>query len=69
MFLIYFFGGYLPQGPGPLSRYALYRHFRALGWVVRPGLEFGVDLLLYTAGPEAVHATYGVRSTGCYNHP
>ncbi|KAJ3412175.1 hypothetical protein HDV05_001150 [Chytridiales sp. JEL 0842] len=41
-------------------RYAVYSHYRNLGWVVREGIKFGVDFLLYIHGPEYRHADYGV---------
>eukprot|EP00667_Euglena_gracilis_P018492 EG_transcript_19650 len=42
------------------ARFKVYQHFRSRGWVVRHGLEFGVDFLLYAGGPEEVHAAFGV---------
>lgn len=43
-----------------LLNYAVYHHFRALGWVVRPGIKFGVDYLLYYRGPVFSHAEFAV---------
>lgn len=43
-----------------LVRYAVYHHLRSLGWVVRTGLKFGVDWLLYLRGPVFSHAEFGV---------
>ncbi|KAF2455586.1 tRNA intron endonuclease [Lineolata rhizophorae] len=43
-----------------LASYAVYHHFRSLGWVVRPGMKFGVDMLLYNRGPVFAHAEFGV---------
>lgn len=42
--------------------FAAYKHLRLRGWVVRSGLKYGVDFLLYNgAGPEFSHAEYGAR--------
>lgn len=43
-----------------LVHYAVYHHFRSLGWVPRAGLKFGVDWLLYTRGPVFDHAEFGL---------
>ena len=42
-------------------RYVVYHHFRAKGWVVRNGVKFGSDLLLYKHGPPFYHASYSVK--------
>mmetsp|Transcript_55043 Transcript_55043/g.98041 ORF Transcript_55043/g.98041 Transcript_55043/m.98041 type:complete len:315 (-) Transcript_55043:739-1683(-) len=42
------------------SRYKVYHHFRSREWIVRHGLEFGVDYLLYDGDPNTAHAAYGV---------
>ena len=42
-------------------QYAVYHHFRAKGYVVKDGLKFGVDYLLYKEGPPFYHARYSVR--------
>ena len=48
--------------PGPnnpfIIKYAVYHHFRSLGWVVRGGLKFSVDYLLYKRGPVFSHAEF-----------
>lgn len=41
-----------------LVKYAVYHHFRSLGWVVKNGIKFCVDLLLYKKGPAFTHAEY-----------
>ncbi|KAL8767917.1 MAG: hypothetical protein Q9209_005705 [Squamulea sp. 1 TL-2023] len=48
-----------PDDPFLLS-YVVYHHFRSLGWVVRPGIKFGVDHLLYNRGPVFTHAEFAV---------
>lgn len=42
------------------ARYAVYHHFRAKGWVVKPGLKFGSDWVLYPVGPSFYHAHFTV---------
>ncbi|KAF9877061.1 tRNA-splicing endonuclease subunit [Colletotrichum karsti] len=42
-----------------LVNYAVYHHFRSLGWVPRAGIKFGVDWLLYAKGPVFDHAEFG----------
>jgi len=39
-----------------LVNYAVYHHYRSLGWVVRGGIKFCVDYLLYKRGPVFHHA-------------
>ena len=48
-----------PYDPFLLS-YVTYHHFRSLGWVVRPGIKFAVDWLLYLRGPAFAHAEFAV---------
>ncbi|KAF5235148.1 hypothetical protein FAUST_7273 [Fusarium austroamericanum] len=43
-----------------LVHYAVYHHFRSLGFVPRGGIKFGVDWLLYTRGPVFDHAEFGL---------
>lgn len=50
-----------------LIHYAVYHHFRSLGWVPRAGIKFGVDWLLYTRGPVFDHAEYGVLVLPSYS--
>ncbi|KAF3771389.1 hypothetical protein M406DRAFT_60049 [Cryphonectria parasitica EP155] len=52
-----------------LIHYAVYHHFRSLGWVPRPGIKFGVDWLLYNRGPVFDHAEYGLLVLPSYAHP
>lgn len=44
------------------SRYVCYQHFRAKGWVLKEGLRYGVDFLLYRMGPNHSHAEYAVMT-------
>ncbi|KAJ2260689.1 tRNA splicing endonuclease subunit sen2 [Coemansia sp. RSA 376] len=41
-------------------KYAAYYYYRSKGWVVRSGLKFGSDFLLYAKGPAHSHAQYSV---------
>ena len=60
-----------PLTPPPndtfLSSYVVYHHFRSLGWVVRPGIKFGVDYLLYNRGPVFSHAEFAVVIVPSYS--
>ncbi|EAS31160.3 tRNA-intron endonuclease [Coccidioides immitis RS] len=49
--------------------YVAYHHFRSLGWVVRSGVKFGVDFLLYNRGPVFSHAEFAVVVLPAYEHP
>ncbi|XP_015908115.2 tRNA-splicing endonuclease subunit Sen2 [Parasteatoda tepidariorum] len=48
-----------PDGNFPVM-YTAYHHFRSKGWIVKQGLKYGVDYLLYKDGPAFYHATYSV---------
>ncbi|KAF2967708.1 hypothetical protein GQX73_g5883 [Xylaria multiplex] len=52
-----------------LVQYAVYHHFRSLGWVPRPGIKFGVDWLLYIGGPVFSHAEFAVMVLPAYTDP
>ncbi|KAJ2213046.1 tRNA splicing endonuclease subunit sen2 [Coemansia sp. RSA 487] len=42
-------------------KYAAYYYYRAKGWVVRSGIKFGTDFLLYkSGGPSKSHSQYSV---------
>lgn len=56
-----------PDDPFLLS-YVVYHHFRSLGWVVRPGIKFAVDYLLYNRGPVFAHAEFAVLILPSYSH-
>ena len=51
-----------------LLQYVVYHHFRSLGWVVRPGIKFAVDWLLYLRGPVFSHAEFAVLVLPAYTH-
>lgn len=42
-------------------KYAAFHHFRSQGWVVKAGLKYGVDYVLYPVGPPFYHSQYAVR--------
>lgn len=52
-----------------LLHYVTYHHFRSLGWVVRDGIKFAVDWLLYKRGPVFDHAEFGVIIIPSYTNP
>src|SRR5437667_12477929 len=56
-----------PDDPFMLS-YVVYHHFRSLGWVVRSGVKFGVDYLLYNRGPAFSHAEFAITVLPSYSH-
>jgi tRNA-splicing endonuclease subunit Sen2 len=55
-----------PDDPFLLS-YVVYHHFRSLGWVVRSGVKFAVDYLLYNRGPVFSHAEFAVVIIPAYS--
>ncbi|CAK4033025.1 tRNA-splicing endonuclease subunit tsp-2 [Lecanosticta acicola] len=52
-----------------LLNYVVYHHFRSLGWVVRPGVKFSVDYLLYYRGPVFSHAEFAIMIMPSYSDP
>lgn len=57
-----------PDDPFIIS-YSVYHHFRSLGWIVRSGVKFGVDYLLYNRGPVFSHAEFAVVVIPSYDNP
>lgn len=49
--------------------YTVYHHYRSLGWVVRSGVKFSTDYLLYNRGPAFSHAEFAVVIIPSYSHP
>ncbi|KAJ1910702.1 tRNA splicing endonuclease subunit sen2 [Tieghemiomyces parasiticus] len=43
-----------------VARYAVYHYYRSRGWVVRSGLKFACDYVLYQHGPARQHSLYTV---------
>jgi tRNA-splicing endonuclease subunit Sen2 len=56
-----FTGSLRPDAPF-LVNYVVYHHYRSLGWVVKSGIKFCVDYLLYKRGPVFNHAEYAFCS-------
>lgn len=52
-----------------LINYVAYHHFRSLGWVVKTGIKFCADLLLYKRGPVFSHAEFAVVIMPSYEYP
>ncbi|XP_078436331.1 tRNA-splicing endonuclease subunit Sen2-1-like [Wolffia australiana] len=47
-----------------LNMYAAYAHLRSKNWVVRPGIQYGVDFVAYRHHPALVHSEYAVLVFG-----
>jgi tRNA-splicing endonuclease subunit Sen2 len=56
-----------PDDPFMVS-YAVYHHYRSLGWVVRSGVKFSTDYILYNRGPAFSHAEFVVIIIPSYTH-
>ncbi|XP_030751907.1 tRNA-splicing endonuclease subunit Sen2 isoform X1 [Sitophilus oryzae] len=41
-----------------IRNYLVYYYYRSKNWVVKPGIKFGGDFLLYKQGPSYYHASY-----------
>jgi len=52
-----------------LVHYAAYHYYRSLGWVIKGGIKFCVDLLLYKRGPVFHHAEFAVVVLPVYEDP
>jgi len=46
--------------PTFIHNYIAYHHYRSHGWVVKSGLKFGVNFILYRQGPTYFHADYAI---------
>ncbi|BFZ60004.1 radiation sensitive protein rad9 [Saitoella coloradoensis] len=62
-------GGVMPPDDPFMLNYVVYHHFRSLGWVVKPGVKFAVDYLLYRRGPVFSHAEFAIMIIPSYAHP
>lgn len=51
-----------------LLKYVVYHHFRSRGWVVRDGVKFSVDFMIYNRGPVFSHAEFAVQIIPSYSH-
>ncbi|KAG6334604.1 hypothetical protein ID866_4480 [Astraeus odoratus] len=52
-----------------LVNYVAYHHYRSLGWVVKNGIKFCVDYLLYKRGPVFAHAEFAIVLCPVYEDP
>jgi len=52
-----------------LVNYMVYHHYRSLGWVVKGGIKFCVDYLLYKRGPVFNHAEFALVVCPVYEDP
>ena len=52
-----------------LINYIVFHHYRSLGWVIKSGLKFCVDYLLYKRGPVFSHAEYALFLSNNYLIP
>ncbi|TFK39402.1 hypothetical protein BDQ12DRAFT_55301 [Crucibulum laeve] len=52
-----------------LINYVVYHHYRSLGWVVKGGIKFCVDYLLYKRGPVFSHAEFALVVCPVYEDP
>ncbi|XP_024892334.1 tRNA-splicing endonuclease subunit Sen2 [Temnothorax curvispinosus] len=46
------------EKPDFLQKYVVYHYYRSKGWVVKPGIKYGGEFLLYKEGPPFYHASY-----------
>ncbi|PVU95497.1 hypothetical protein BB561_001802 [Smittium simulii] len=44
-----------------LVEYAVYHFYKSRGWIVKNGLKFSVDFVLYKSGPQSSHSEYSVK--------
>ncbi|WVQ71078.1 tRNA-intron endonuclease [Cryptococcus sp. DSM 104548] len=58
----------LPDNPALVS-YVVYHHFRSLGWVVKDGIKFCCDWLLYRRGPVFSHSAFACVVIPVYSDP
>lgn len=52
-----------------LIHYVIYHHYRSLGWVVKGGMKFCVNYLLYKRGPVFTHAEFALVVCPVYEDP
>jgi tRNA-splicing endonuclease subunit Sen2 len=77
LFYLFRKASYFPPRPNPslspddsfMINYVVYHHYRSLGWVVRSGIKFSVDYMLYNRGPVFTHAEFGIVVLPSYSDP
>ncbi|KZT63647.1 hypothetical protein DAEQUDRAFT_719156 [Daedalea quercina L-15889] len=52
-----------------MVNYAAYHYYRSLGWIIKGGIKFCVDLLLYKRGPVFHHAEFAIVIIPVYEDP
>ncbi|KAL5531661.1 hypothetical protein ACEPAG_4538 [Sanghuangporus baumii] len=52
-----------------LIHYVVFHHYRSLGWVIKNGIKFCVDYLLYKRGPVFAHAEFALVVCPVYEDP
>ncbi|THH04787.1 hypothetical protein EW145_g5268 [Phellinidium pouzarii] len=52
-----------------LINYVVFHHYRSLGWVIKGGIKFCVDYLLYKRGPVFSHAEFALVVCPVYEDP
>ncbi|KAI1732286.1 tRNA-splicing endonuclease subunit SEN2 [Ditylenchus destructor] len=52
---------YKLSGYNLVRKFIVYRYLQKLGWIVRDGISFGVDFLLYKGGVQLYHSSIGIR--------
>ncbi|KAJ1823248.1 tRNA splicing endonuclease subunit sen2 [Coemansia sp. RSA 2675] len=55
----------IDRSPDFALKHAAYCYYRSRGWVVRSGLKFGSDFMLYSKSPAHSHAQYSVVVRHC----
>ncbi|KAL0953485.1 hypothetical protein HGRIS_004715 [Hohenbuehelia grisea] len=69
---------HIPKSPSQQARhfdnpflinYVVYHHYRSLGWVIKGGIKFCVDYLLYKRGPVFSHAEFAIVVCPVYEDP
>jgi len=43
-----------------ILKYVVYHYYRSRGWIVKEGLKYGVDYVLYQKGPVFSHSEYAI---------
>eukprot|EP01023_Acetabularia_acetabulum_P054075 TRINITY_DN6073_c0_g1_i4.p1 TRINITY_DN6073_c0_g1~~TRINITY_DN6073_c0_g1_i4.p1 ORF type:complete len:274 (-),score=26.32 TRINITY_DN6073_c0_g1_i4:14-775(-) len=46
------------RGDSFLTSYAIYQHYRSLGWLLRAGIQYGGEYVLYQGHPAWFHSDY-----------
>ncbi|EJD07559.1 uncharacterized protein FOMMEDRAFT_130716 [Fomitiporia mediterranea MF3/22] len=52
-----------------LIHYVVFHHYRSLGWVLKNGIKFCVDYMLYKRGPVFSHADFSLVVCPVYEDP